>query len=628
VSEERAGPVGVATLLVGLVAFAGYALACAPAAYLLDSGELAAAAFGLGIAHPPGEPLAALWGKLFSLLPLGSVAFRVALGQAAAGALAVMLLFRLALRSFSRLGDGGNRAVPILVAVAVAWGFAFAPGVTIVADRPEVYALETVLALAGLSCALRTLDQGDPRFLLLAAGLIGLGLGTHPLIAGLTGAGMTLAALPCLRAHNRVRLVGLSFALLGAGALVLAYLPVRASALFALAAAGADTIAWGDARTPAGLAWVLTAATFAAKSQVVHTAAASPLELPFFFMQELEPALAVLAPIGAFVLLRRPGGRLLLRSPGGRLPAVVVLAVAAGSIGAAMVAGLDPANPDVRGYLGVSIALAALLAGAAVIAGLIPLARSARRAWLAPALAGLLAGGALTRFPAGGAYPGLRHAAAADVFVGRMLAELPPRAALLTSHVESAFLVGYQRMVEGRRPDVAWAHLGFVRGPGYAERLRVAEPDLGPVLAAHREAPLSFSAVFALDRRRPVRLEVDEHLAPNLRGPLVPAGLTWRLGPTRAGATDVLAAPDAWMLGEARGDRQVRGYFAWRSYNDALVACHNGLVAAARSDLGVLTTLLPEDRRVLSLREHCSAVPASPGQPQPGGREPANGDRH
>jgi hypothetical protein len=232
-----------------------------------------------------------------------------------------------------------------------------------------------------------------------------------------------------------------------------------------------------------------------------------------------------------------------------------------------------------------------------------------RRNWVAVALAGLLAGGALTRFPDGATYPGLRGAAAGDVLAGRLLAEIPPRGALLTAHVESAFLVGYQRLVEGRRPDAAWAHLGFVRGPGYAERLRAAEPDLGPTMAAHQEGPLSFSAVFVLDRRRPARIEIDEHLAPGLRARLVPAGLTWKLGdPGRPAAPYELTVPPAWMLAEARRDRQVRGTLAWRAYNDGQLACQNGLREAARRYLGVLGTLLPEDRRVLALRAHCPAV--------------------
>jgi hypothetical protein len=602
VSEERAKPIAAdgetvtaaATVAVGVTAFAGYALACAPAAYLLDSAELAAASFGLGIPHPPGEPFAALWGKLFCLLPVGGVAFRVGLGQAVAGALAVMLVFRLALRLFARLGP--RNGTQLLVAAAVAWGFAFAPGVIIGADRPEVYALQTALSVGAVLLALHALDDEDPRFLLLAAGLIGLGLGTHPLVAGLTGLGAALGALPWLRGRPG-RLVALSVAALLAGALVLVYLPLRAAVLFARAAqAGADTIVWGDARTAAGLAWVLSAATFAAKATVVHTAAASPLDLPYFFMQELEPALAVLAPCGVFFLLRRREAR---------LPAALVVVAGAGSIAAALVGGLDPANPDTRGYLGPAFAVAALLAGAAVVAGLGQLRLAARHTWLAPALAGLLVGGSLTRFAPDRAYPGLRDAVTADAMVGRMLAEVPVRGALLTSHVESAFLVGYHRLVEGRRPDVAWAHLGFVRGPGYADRLRAAEPDLGPTLDAHRAGPLPFPAAFALDRRRPLRLEVDEHLAPGLRSRLIPAGLTWQVAYPRLGGE--LAAPPPFALAEAREDRQVRGYLAWRAYNDAILACDRRLTPATGTALGVLSTLLPEDRRALALRARCGA---------------------
>jgi hypothetical protein len=605
VSDEglaRGATEQVASALVGVVAFAGYALACAPTPYLLDSGELAAAAFGLGIAHPPGEPLAALWGKLFSLLPVGSVAFRVGLGQAVAGALAAVLLFRLALAVWAPVRRPGEHGLlAIAVAAAVAWGFAFAPGVIIVADRPEVYALETALALGALLAAVRALDGArgdqapDPRPLLVAAGLIGLGLATHPLVGGLAGAGAALAALPWLRGPGRLRLIAFSVLALAAGALVLVYLPVRAAALFA--AGPPDTIAWGDARTPGGLRWLLTAATFTAKAKVVHTAAASPTTLPFFFMEELEPAMALLAPVGAVLLLRRRPGR---------LAAVCVLVGGAGSIAAALIGGLDPANPDVRGYLGVAIAVGALLAGAAVVAGLGAVKRGPP--WLPAALAALLAAGALTRFPSPGAYPGLRRSAAADVAVGRMLGELPPRAALFTSHIESAFVVGYQRLVEGRRPDVAWAHLGFVRGPGYVGRLTAAEPDLAPALAVHLAGPLSFSAVLALERTRPVRLEVDEHLAPALRGRLTPAGLTWRLDGLPWDHQPVtLTSPPAWMLEEAAADRQVRGYLAWRAYNDAALACSVGQRDAARFELGLLAALLPRDGRLAALRARCPA---------------------
>ncbi|NUQ01549.1 MAG: DUF2723 domain-containing protein, partial [Armatimonadetes bacterium] len=51
-----------------------------------DCGELAAAAWSLGIAHPTGYPLYLMLGKLLTLLvPWGEVAWRVALLSVLAG---------------------------------------------------------------------------------------------------------------------------------------------------------------------------------------------------------------------------------------------------------------------------------------------------------------------------------------------------------------------------------------------------------------------------------------------------------------------------------------------------------------------------------------------------------------
>src|SRR5258708_38141233 len=41
-----------------------------------DSGEMIAASYRLGLPHPPGYPLYCLLGRLFSLFPIGTVAFR------------------------------------------------------------------------------------------------------------------------------------------------------------------------------------------------------------------------------------------------------------------------------------------------------------------------------------------------------------------------------------------------------------------------------------------------------------------------------------------------------------------------------------------------------------------------
>ena len=53
-----------------------------------DGGELITAAVTLGIPHPPGYPTYVLMGKLFSLLPVGTIAWRFNFFSAVAAATA------------------------------------------------------------------------------------------------------------------------------------------------------------------------------------------------------------------------------------------------------------------------------------------------------------------------------------------------------------------------------------------------------------------------------------------------------------------------------------------------------------------------------------------------------------
>src|SRR6185369_16242561 len=81
-----------------------YAFNACPGVYPDDSGETISAAYFLGIAHPPGYPLISLIGKLFTYLPMGSVAYRVNLCAAFLGGLALALaylFFRLTCREFT-----------------------------------------------------------------------------------------------------------------------------------------------------------------------------------------------------------------------------------------------------------------------------------------------------------------------------------------------------------------------------------------------------------------------------------------------------------------------------------------------------------------------------------------------
>src|SRR4030042_1054435 len=60
-----------------IITFIVYLSTICPTVYLGDSGELIVAAFSLGIPHPSGYPLYALIGKLFCLIPIGNIGFRM-----------------------------------------------------------------------------------------------------------------------------------------------------------------------------------------------------------------------------------------------------------------------------------------------------------------------------------------------------------------------------------------------------------------------------------------------------------------------------------------------------------------------------------------------------------------------
>lgn len=74
------------------IAFGLYLSTLAPTVTFEDSGELIAAAFNLGIPHQPGYPLFTLLGRVFSMLPIQNVAYRLNLMSALFSALGALFL--------------------------------------------------------------------------------------------------------------------------------------------------------------------------------------------------------------------------------------------------------------------------------------------------------------------------------------------------------------------------------------------------------------------------------------------------------------------------------------------------------------------------------------------------------
>jgi len=146
-----------------------YALTAAPTVTGEDSGELAAAAWTLGVPHPSGFPLWCITAKLFAtlLLPFGDVAWRMAIFSGVTVALAMALLHHV----LDHLTDeplGALLCVWLIAASRTLWSQA-----VIV----EVYPLNT-LALCALLALLETagFESVEHRALLLGAAQIVTGI--------------------------------------------------------------------------------------------------------------------------------------------------------------------------------------------------------------------------------------------------------------------------------------------------------------------------------------------------------------------------------------------------------------------------------------------------------------------
>ncbi|MBW2273163.1 MAG: DUF2723 domain-containing protein [Deltaproteobacteria bacterium] len=167
-----------------LAVFAGalalYAFTAPRTIALEDDGLFVMAAEFLGIAHPPGYPLFVLIAKLFTLLPVGSVAFRVHLASGVFGAGACSVLWWIVRRLVPRPG----------VAYVAAAAFAVSELMWSQAIIAEVYTLNLLLFLLLFALSLVYLES-PRRGVLAALGLVyGMSLSNHyPLI---------LLATPCL----------------------------------------------------------------------------------------------------------------------------------------------------------------------------------------------------------------------------------------------------------------------------------------------------------------------------------------------------------------------------------------------------------------------------------------------
>jgi len=96
----------LALAITFLTLWAIYLYTLAPELTLEDSGELCTGSFYAGIPHPPGYPFWAIYSWLWTLLPMGNVAWRVEVGESFAAAMGCGLVALMVSRGSSMLIEG------------------------------------------------------------------------------------------------------------------------------------------------------------------------------------------------------------------------------------------------------------------------------------------------------------------------------------------------------------------------------------------------------------------------------------------------------------------------------------------------------------------------------------------
>lgn len=565
-----------------------------------DSGEFVAVATDFGVSHPPGHPLAGVLMGMATLLPLGSLAFRVALMSALLAALAAAFLYRAVRLTISSMGVVAP-SLTIPLALAATWTVSLSYGWWFQAVRPEVYALQAALILVAIERVI-TLEYHWPtpdlRPLYVASFALGLGLANHHFLAFLVlpAGAPTLARVVSARGLRPIG-IALLFVLLG----LLTY-------IYLLARGAADPfVNMGEPTSLGRLFWVISARAFQG-----NTGDFSPqpvderfLDVIVQLFETLHPVTLVLALGGAYVLLRSRSSR---RIGYIWVSTFIVFVVARTWLG------FVRSNPDAMGYLMPALAAAGALAASFVGALFLFVGSQdpARPARLAVFLSCCFAAASLLQLGHQGDRSSLADFDATDAFDDPMRRELPPRAILLLHQPESVFRYWGGEAEERLRPDVVVLPMPFLAYPGMVERLVGEAPELRALLRSHQlEGALVERDLQSLAAHRPLLVELDPRVPTSLYRTLVPEGLYHRVLPDGAtpadeaeGAVDASASfRRIREQGSSLDDPETRALLLWRHYMAAIYFASFGDRDAARVSVRRALALNPLAAELVAMRE-------------------------
>lgn len=544
-----------------------------------DSGDLIAASYTLGIAHPPGYALYILFGKAFvALVPFGNPAYRVTAMSALFGGLTIAFLFRVMRRL---------KGESIFVASVPAILFAATPAVIALSRVAEMYTLAACFAAGIVWCSL----SDFPGRWMLGAFLIGLGISAHATVLFMA----PFYAVLCwssLRQETNVEksvfLLILGFLL---GISVVLFMPLRS--------AQEPWSNWGDPSHWRNFWRVVTRADYGGlrlhpEQSLFHwTPKSVATQLAFFIklsVQEWGWAGVLLGLVGLVSGYRKTVSR--------TFTVGILLSWVVAGPGMFLLSNLpiDQATTPaiLQPYMVLVNLLWAILIGFAFAEERLP--------WKAASL-----GAALLTFCVikPWAAASNRHDMVAYDYARNLMRELPPNAVLFDPDDPTDFSLRALQVIERRRPDILT--LSFFRTRWGYEQIRKRAPELFPPIPIQDGMELQRILRTYSIKQRPFYAELPQKLSP-MR--YFSAGLVYAVVP---GATGDTSTPASRRHAESMMSQWVmRGNYRTNEQIDFFRSHVMSYYAAAHNNLGIEYAAVEEWPQ--AIRHYRAALAIEPDQ--------------
>ena len=258
-----------------------------------DAGDLVAAAYVRGFAHPPGYPLYSFFGYLVTRIPFSTVAWRVSLLSSIPAALTLMNLY-LSLHILTR-----SRAVALIASLFLAANYLF----WLYAIVPEVFLMHMFLSSSLILLGLIYYREPKVWHIYIGSLILGLGFSHHHMIVLAIPPLLYLFALKRRSAHMNVKQYALAVLSFGAGLLPYLWIIFVAFKI--------PLIAWSDPRTVSKFFKLITRAdygTFQSAVAIGNQIQSRFLQFGFIFenyLQDFTVLGILLCVIGMLGLLRK-----------------------------------------------------------------------------------------------------------------------------------------------------------------------------------------------------------------------------------------------------------------------------------------------------------------------------------